>query len=474
MMASARAGGHFTAGDIYPYTAGQGPLAALMMPAWATEGGEAAMFSRFKDPTLRRRIVADMQRAMELASVGQGRLCSDPDPRAYDIAQKKGSPGSRLRLLERRAPLLRPSVRVEETCPNAARPLHWRRLRLRLTLRCRPPAPSWDLPARARPLCASARRLTWEKAGQETGLPPPLSDDRRGVLRREWRPTSGLRPKPAPVPVRPTAIRGGPRRARVLVNGRLALRGASPPGSGRARCCFAPPDADAPDADGAAPRFSRPLCSRATLGLPASPDRGLTAKDTRGAAARWCYGMQRRVALRRCPDSRPRPVRAHWVVGLLPRRGFVLTRDRVRWIRARLPRAPRNESARCPQADAAARRAPAPPSFSGSASRLRLQAVVIGGGYLPAASWSVFFPAPPGAAGLFLTMAVCSAIAHHLRLCARHQQPGYRRFFRPCRPLLVAFEISTCSDPADPRHFEPRRRDRPSSFWPAPIVGISC
>ena len=41
--------------DAYPYTFGSTSLEQLTIPAWAQEGGEAAMLQRFKDPVLRAR-----------------------------------------------------------------------------------------------------------------------------------------------------------------------------------------------------------------------------------------------------------------------------------------------------------------------------------------------------------------------------------------------------------------------------------
>jgi hypothetical protein len=108
MMAEARARGAFTTGDVYPYTAGQGPLAAIMMPAWATEGGEAAMAARFKDPELRRRIVADIEQAMTMRFGGVGGVYVASLKRELaDIAAEMGvSPGEAIvRLLERGKPL---------------------------------------------------------------------------------------------------------------------------------------------------------------------------------------------------------------------------------------------------------------------------------------------------------------------------------------------------------------------------------
>lgn len=64
MMDEATQAGHFTAGDIYPYTYGFNNVSSLLIPAWAHEGGEEALDVRFKDPTARARIVEDIERVM--------------------------------------------------------------------------------------------------------------------------------------------------------------------------------------------------------------------------------------------------------------------------------------------------------------------------------------------------------------------------------------------------------------------------
>jgi N-acyl-D-aspartate/D-glutamate deacylase len=64
MMESATERGAYTAADAYPYLAGQTGLGALMIPAWAQDGGRDAMLARFKDPAQRARIVAETEQAM--------------------------------------------------------------------------------------------------------------------------------------------------------------------------------------------------------------------------------------------------------------------------------------------------------------------------------------------------------------------------------------------------------------------------
>ena len=64
MMKSADARRHYTAADVYPYLAGQTGLDALIVPAWAQDGGRAEMLKRFHDPALRARIVKEAEEAM--------------------------------------------------------------------------------------------------------------------------------------------------------------------------------------------------------------------------------------------------------------------------------------------------------------------------------------------------------------------------------------------------------------------------
>ena len=63
-MRQAAARGAYTAADAYPYLAGQTGLAALIIPAWAQDGGRDAMLKRFRDPAARTRIVREAEEAM--------------------------------------------------------------------------------------------------------------------------------------------------------------------------------------------------------------------------------------------------------------------------------------------------------------------------------------------------------------------------------------------------------------------------
>jgi N-acyl-D-amino-acid deacylase len=56
--------GRVAAADAYPYLAGQTSLAALLIPAWAQDGGAAAFQQRIADPTVRARIVSETDSAL--------------------------------------------------------------------------------------------------------------------------------------------------------------------------------------------------------------------------------------------------------------------------------------------------------------------------------------------------------------------------------------------------------------------------
>jgi N-acyl-D-aspartate/D-glutamate deacylase len=64
-MRDATGRGVYTAADVYPYLAGQTGLVAFTIPGWAQDGGREAMLKRFADPTLRARIVKEVEAAMD-------------------------------------------------------------------------------------------------------------------------------------------------------------------------------------------------------------------------------------------------------------------------------------------------------------------------------------------------------------------------------------------------------------------------
>lgn len=64
-MRAATGRGAYTAADAYPYLAGQTGLVALIIPAWAQDGGREAMLRRFADPDVRARIAKEAEAAMD-------------------------------------------------------------------------------------------------------------------------------------------------------------------------------------------------------------------------------------------------------------------------------------------------------------------------------------------------------------------------------------------------------------------------
>jgi N-acyl-D-aspartate/D-glutamate deacylase len=64
MMRAATARGVYTAADVYPYLAGHTDLAALVIPAWAREGGRAGLVQRLRDPIARARIARETEDAL--------------------------------------------------------------------------------------------------------------------------------------------------------------------------------------------------------------------------------------------------------------------------------------------------------------------------------------------------------------------------------------------------------------------------
>jgi N-acyl-D-aspartate/D-glutamate deacylase len=56
--------GHYAAADAYPYLAGQTALGALIIPAWAQDGGRPEMLKRFADPAQRERIAREAEQTI--------------------------------------------------------------------------------------------------------------------------------------------------------------------------------------------------------------------------------------------------------------------------------------------------------------------------------------------------------------------------------------------------------------------------
>ena len=97
--------GRYTAADAYPYLAGQSGLGALIIPAWAQEGGRDEMVKRFADPALRGKIVAEAEQAMKARFGGPSGVYVNTIKRELtDVMQEMGVTGGEaiVRLLETR------------------------------------------------------------------------------------------------------------------------------------------------------------------------------------------------------------------------------------------------------------------------------------------------------------------------------------------------------------------------------------
>jgi N-acyl-D-aspartate/D-glutamate deacylase len=103
MMRQATRRGHYTAADAYPYLAGQSGLGALMIPAWAQEGGRDAMLKRFGDPEQRARIVQESEQAMNARFGGpEGVYLPRSGEQLVDVMKTMGVSGGEaiVRILE--------------------------------------------------------------------------------------------------------------------------------------------------------------------------------------------------------------------------------------------------------------------------------------------------------------------------------------------------------------------------------------
>jgi hypothetical protein len=106
-MRDATARGTYTAADTNPYLAGQTGLAALIIPGWAQDGGRDAMLQRFKDPTLRARIVREAEEAMNARFGGAaGVYLTDTKQELVSVMRELQVPAGEavVRLLERGSP----------------------------------------------------------------------------------------------------------------------------------------------------------------------------------------------------------------------------------------------------------------------------------------------------------------------------------------------------------------------------------
>lgn len=104
MMHKATAAGHYTTGDVYPYTAGMTALFALTVPGWAQEGGVETMLARFKDPAQRPKIITAVEAALNARFGGaKGVYLPASKRQLTDVVKAEGvSPGEALlRVMEK-------------------------------------------------------------------------------------------------------------------------------------------------------------------------------------------------------------------------------------------------------------------------------------------------------------------------------------------------------------------------------------
>ena len=94
MMDRASADGRWVAADVYPYLAGQTALSALIIPGWAQDGGTEPMRARFRDSTLRARIISESDAAIKARFNGPERIMVLGTHRLSDIMTETGAPSA--------------------------------------------------------------------------------------------------------------------------------------------------------------------------------------------------------------------------------------------------------------------------------------------------------------------------------------------------------------------------------------------
>jgi N-acyl-D-aspartate/D-glutamate deacylase len=103
LMSDATRHGNYTAADAYPYLAGQTGLGALLIPAWAQDGGRERMLERFSNPALRPKIIAEAEEAMSARFGGPAGVFLPASRRELTDVMKEmnvGAGEALLRLLE--------------------------------------------------------------------------------------------------------------------------------------------------------------------------------------------------------------------------------------------------------------------------------------------------------------------------------------------------------------------------------------
>jgi N-acyl-D-aspartate/D-glutamate deacylase len=94
VLAEMASGGEarWVAADVYPYLAGQTGLAALIVPAWAQDGGIEQLRVRLKDSTLRARIIAESDEAIAARFNGAESILVGATRKLSDIMREQGAP----------------------------------------------------------------------------------------------------------------------------------------------------------------------------------------------------------------------------------------------------------------------------------------------------------------------------------------------------------------------------------------------
>ena len=124
LLVDATRRGHYAAADVYPYLAGQTGLGALLLPAWALDGGRDAMLKRLADPALRQKIVAETEQILQDRFGGEGLYLPASKREITDVMKEMGvSAGEAIaRLLEQPNP---GSVIIRFGLENDLRRLLW-------------------------------------------------------------------------------------------------------------------------------------------------------------------------------------------------------------------------------------------------------------------------------------------------------------------------------------------------------------
>ena len=90
LIADSTKRGHYAAADVYPYLAGQTGLGALLLPAWALDGGRPALLKRLADPGQRPKIVAETEQILADRFGGEGIYLPSLQRELTDVQRSMG------------------------------------------------------------------------------------------------------------------------------------------------------------------------------------------------------------------------------------------------------------------------------------------------------------------------------------------------------------------------------------------------